>query len=246
MEIYIGKDGQQLGPYGADSLVDAYSRGDIALTDLAWSEGLPGWIALSDYVAQTGLQLFPAQSAECPKDRPSAQSARIERSQADLKQVTEKAADLAAAAGAAALAVAIQAKEAVAPLVAKATDSLKEAVARNRAQREEKSPADTQRPPSTARETMVSTVAQKSLVLAYLLLFALGSGGAHRFYLGKKASASLILGLSVGGLFLSLLGTGLDSAVLATLGIGMLLGMLVWCLVDAFMLPKMVRVTGMN
>lgn len=62
MEIYIGKNGQQLGPYSKDALIGAYSNGEISLTDMAWSDGEPGWVALSEYAVKKDFGL-PVKSA---------------------------------------------------------------------------------------------------------------------------------------------------------------------------------------
>ncbi|MBR2655012.1 MAG: NINE protein [Loktanella sp.] len=71
---------------------------------------------------------------------------------------------------------------------------------------------------------------KKSLGVAYLLLFFLGGFGAHRFYLGRTASAIAILVLVWGGVVLS--------AIL--IGIPMLIIGGIWILVDIFLLPGMV------
>lgn len=72
---------------------------------------------------------------------------------------------------------------------------------------------------------------RKSIGVAYLLWIFLGGFAAHRFYLGKTGSAVAMLLLSlvgwltlfvyVGGLFLAILG--------------------IWLIVDAFLIPGMVR-----
>jgi len=71
----------------------------------------------------------------------------------------------------------------------------------------------------------------KSIVLAYLLLAFVGYLGGHRFYLGRPVSAVILL-------FLFLLGY-----VTRIVGIGFLIlaVVLVWLLIDAFLIPGMIQ-----
>ena len=62
MSIYIGKEGQQLGPYEIEGLLEAFSAGEVALTDLAWSDGEAGWTVLSEYAEKKGIVLKIASS----------------------------------------------------------------------------------------------------------------------------------------------------------------------------------------
>jgi TM2 domain-containing membrane protein YozV len=67
---------------------------------------------------------------------------------------------------------------------------------------------------------------QKTPTVAYLLWFFLGGFGAHRFYMGRKGSGFGMLGLFIA------------STVLSVIGIGLLgyLALMVWWVVDAFMI----------
>jgi TM2 domain-containing membrane protein YozV len=67
-----------------------------------------------------------------------------------------------------------------------------------------------------------------NIFLAYVIWFLLGYFGAHRFYLGKKTSAIVMLVC------------GILSILLAILVIPFIV-MWVWWLVDAFLIPSMVR-----
>jgi len=71
----------------------------------------------------------------------------------------------------------------------------------------------------------------KSVGVAYLLWLFLGGFGAHRFYLGQTGTA-------VAQLILTLIG-----AITAIIGIGFVLLFIVgiWMLVDAFLIPGIVR-----
>jgi len=71
----------------------------------------------------------------------------------------------------------------------------------------------------------------KSLPLAYLLWFVLGSFGAHRFYLRAARSASILFALTlIGALTFSTI-TGKMIYVVAAL----------WLITDAFRIPGMAR-----
>lgn len=83
---------------------------------------------------------------------------------------------------------------------------------------------------STA-QAMLYDANKKSLVVAYLLWFFLGSLGGHRFYAGKTGSAIGMLILFILGFVLSAVGVG--AFLLAVLGI--------WVIVDAFLIPGWIR-----
>ena len=71
----------------------------------------------------------------------------------------------------------------------------------------------------------------KELVVAYLLLFFLGTLGAHRFYLGRTGSAIAMLSLTLVGALLSIV----------LVGFLLLFTVAVWWFVDLFLTPGMVR-----
>lgn len=70
----------------------------------------------------------------------------------------------------------------------------------------------------------------KSTGTAYILWLALGGFGGHRFYLGRTGSAIALLCLSVVGIITSVIGIGL----VVMLGVG------IWLIVDAILIPGMV------
>jgi len=47
MNIYISRDGKQLGPYTLDDARRQRDAGAIQDSDYAWHEGLPGWVPLA-------------------------------------------------------------------------------------------------------------------------------------------------------------------------------------------------------
>ena len=71
----------------------------------------------------------------------------------------------------------------------------------------------------------------KSIGVAYLLWFFLGSFGAHRFYLHRPTSAILMLVLLIVGLL----------TVTVIVGAFLLVVLAIWVLVDAFLIPGMVQ-----
>jgi hypothetical protein len=52
MQIYIVKEGNQLGPFDEQQLQDQLGSGAISPTDLAWQEGLSDWQPLSQIMGQ--------------------------------------------------------------------------------------------------------------------------------------------------------------------------------------------------
>ncbi|GAB2873385.1 hypothetical protein GCM10027093_06170 [Paraburkholderia jirisanensis] len=83
----------------------------------------------------------------------------------------------------------------------------------------------------TAREMMMYDAQKKSLGVAYLLWFFLGSLGAHRFYAGRIVTAIVQLLLTLVGIGTMLIGVGY--LVVGFVGL--------WVLVDAFLLPGIIR-----
>jgi len=71
---------------------------------------------------------------------------------------------------------------------------------------------------------------KKQTAVAYVLWFFLGLTGAHRFYLGLKAEGAMQLGLLVSGVLFVLIGGAL-----------LLMVLVLWLLLDAFLIPGMVR-----
>ena len=72
---------------------------------------------------------------------------------------------------------------------------------------------------------------KKSLVVAYILLFVVGSLGAHRFYLGRTGSAVAMLVITLVSWLLLFVLVG----ALGLIAVG------IWVIVDACRLPGMVQ-----
>lgn len=83
----------------------------------------------------------------------------------------------------------------------------------------------------SARGMMLYDAQKKSVGVAYLLWFFLGTLGGHRFYVGKKGTAVIQLLLTIVGACTAFLGIGF--AIMGCVGL--------WVLIDAFLLPGIVR-----
>ena len=77
---------------------------------------------------------------------------------------------------------------------------------------------------------------KKSVLVAYLLWWFLGSLGAHRFYLGRTGSA-------VAMLVITLLSIPLMLILIGFVGIAVV-G--VWWIVDAFLIPGIAKIHNMK
>ena len=63
MQIYVGKGGQQLGPFTLEEINRKLADATFAGTDLAWYEGAPGWAPLSGV---PGVVVPPAATSAAP------------------------------------------------------------------------------------------------------------------------------------------------------------------------------------
>jgi hypothetical protein len=86
MQIYVGKNGQQLGPFSLEEINRKLADGAFAGTDLAWYEGAAGWAPLSGVAgvvlpsaapAATPVTPAPVQPAPAPAAVPVRSSAPI-------------------------------------------------------------------------------------------------------------------------------------------------------------------------
>ncbi len=89
---------------------------------------------------------------------------------------------------------------------------------------------------SDAQRMMVYDAQKKSLVVAYLLWWFLGYFGAHRFYLGHIGSGVVMLILMLCSLFLTLIFIGIFGVLIVGL----------WWVVDAFLIPGIVKRSNMR
>jgi hypothetical protein len=70
--IYIHKDGNQLGPFTEQQLKDEITQGHLSASDLAWKEGTPDWVPISSLLGGTPPPVSP--SAVTPSAMPIQQA----------------------------------------------------------------------------------------------------------------------------------------------------------------------------
>jgi len=71
MQIYVGKNGQQLGPFSLEEINRKLADGTFAGTDLAWYEGAAGWAPLSGVAGVVIPPTSPATPAPAPAPTPA-------------------------------------------------------------------------------------------------------------------------------------------------------------------------------
>jgi len=86
------------------------------------------------------------------------------------------------------------------------------------------------------RSQLMYDASRKSAGVSYVLWFFLGWAGGHRFYLGKTGSAVTQLVLTVLGWL----------TLIAIVGFFLLAAVGLWLLVDAFLIPGIVREHNMR
>jgi hypothetical protein len=70
MQIFVGKNGQQLGPFSLEEINRKLADGTFAGTDLGWYEGAAGWAALSS-IAGVVVPAPAAPAAPAPAPTPA-------------------------------------------------------------------------------------------------------------------------------------------------------------------------------
>jgi uncharacterized RDD family membrane protein YckC len=48
MQIHVARDGHRMGPFSLEEVNRQLAAGSLGLSDLAWYEGIPNWVALSE------------------------------------------------------------------------------------------------------------------------------------------------------------------------------------------------------
>src|SRR3954469_16792558 len=71
MQIYVGKNGQQLGPFSLEEINRKLADGTFSGSDLAWYEGAAGWAPLSGVPGVTLPATSPAASTPQPAPAPA-------------------------------------------------------------------------------------------------------------------------------------------------------------------------------
>src|SRR3954453_22213593 len=71
MQIYVGKNGQQLGPFSLEEINRKLADGTFYGTDLGWYEGAAGWAPLSGLPGVTFPATYPTTSVPAPAPTPA-------------------------------------------------------------------------------------------------------------------------------------------------------------------------------
>lgn len=71
MQIYVGKNGQQLGPFSLEEINRKLADGTFVGTDLAWYEGAAGWAPLSSVAGVVIPPAAVATPASTPAPKPT-------------------------------------------------------------------------------------------------------------------------------------------------------------------------------
>jgi hypothetical protein len=79
MQIFIHRDGQQLGPYTLDQVKGDLTSGSLQAGDLAWHEGIPNWVPLSQMPELAGATPPPVTPVAPPRasSAPAGQKIRV-------------------------------------------------------------------------------------------------------------------------------------------------------------------------
>jgi len=66
MQIYINREQQQLGPYTVTEARSRVITAQLLGSDLAWHEGLPEWVTLSEILSKQGQPVKAPQTTPLP------------------------------------------------------------------------------------------------------------------------------------------------------------------------------------
>jgi len=58
--IYLGRDGQQMGPFAWAEIAAMASSGQVRPGDLAWHDGMAGWLPAEQVLTRLGLSVGEA------------------------------------------------------------------------------------------------------------------------------------------------------------------------------------------
>jgi uncharacterized protein DUF4339 len=77
MQIFVHRDGQQLGPYTVDQIKGELASGTLHAGDLAWHEGIPNWVPLSQMPELAGAAPPPVVTAAPPRATSAAPDQKV-------------------------------------------------------------------------------------------------------------------------------------------------------------------------
>lgn len=64
--IYLGRDGQQMGPYAWAQIAAMASSGQVRPGVLAWHEGMAGWLPAETVLTRLGLSVVRPSFTRAP------------------------------------------------------------------------------------------------------------------------------------------------------------------------------------
>jgi hypothetical protein len=73
MQYHISRDGKSYGPYAQPDLQRMLSQGQVLPTDLCWTEGMAGWLPISQVLTPAAPAPAPAPAAPAPAPAPAPQ-----------------------------------------------------------------------------------------------------------------------------------------------------------------------------
>ncbi|WP_036517384.1 DUF4339 domain-containing protein [Nevskia soli] len=79
--IYLGRDGRQMGPFAWAQIAAMASAGQVRPDDLAWHDGMAGWLPAHQVLTRLGLSVStepmpPLFVAQAPVRRAAAKPAK--------------------------------------------------------------------------------------------------------------------------------------------------------------------------
>lgn len=79
--IYLGRDGRQMGPFAWAQIAAMASAGQVRPDDLAWHDGMAGWLPAHQVLTRLGLSVStepmpPLFAAQAPVRRAAAKPAK--------------------------------------------------------------------------------------------------------------------------------------------------------------------------
>lgn len=77
--VFLGRAGQQLGPYTRAQLAAMAGRGEVLPDDLAWHEGLPGWQPAAEVLGALGIVTPPPVPGARAPGQPAAAAPASQR-----------------------------------------------------------------------------------------------------------------------------------------------------------------------
>ena len=70
MQVYLNRNGEQMGPYSVEDVRTYLSAGSVLATDLAWAEGRADWVPVEQLLAELAVPTpTPASGAVAEEEK---------------------------------------------------------------------------------------------------------------------------------------------------------------------------------